>query len=124
MDFGIARLASRTPAQGLTEVGMVIGTPEYMAPEQLLGEELDARADIYSAGVVMYECLTGRPPFEASSPMVLIAKVLEETPPTPHDVHDDIPAALSALVVRAMARARESRPESAKVLHDALEALG
>ena len=124
MDFGIARLATRTPAQGLTEVGMVIGTPEYMAPEQLLGEEIDARADIYAAGVVMYECLTGRPPFEATSPMVLIAKVLEETPLSPHAVHDDISPALSALVVRAMARDRDSRPESAKALHDALEALG
>ena len=124
MDFGIARLASRTPAQGLTEVGMVIGTPEYMAPEQLLGEEIDARADIYSAGVVMYECLIGRPPFEATSPMVLVAKVLEETPAAPHAVHDDIPPALSAIVMKAMARDRNARHASAKVLHDALEALG
>ena len=124
MDFGIARLASRTPSQGLTEVGMVIGTPEYMAPEQLLGEEIDARADIYSAGVVMYECLMGRPPFEADSPMVLIAKVLDETAAAPHAVHEDIPPALSALVMKAMARARDARPVSAKALHDALEVLG
>jgi HAMP domain-containing protein len=124
MDFGIARLASRTPSQGLTEVGMVIGTPEYMAPEQLLGEEIDARADIYSAGVVMYECLTGRPPFEAESPMVLIAKVLDETPAAPHAIHEEIPAGLSALVMKAMARERDARPASAKVLHDSLEALG
>ena len=124
MDFGIARLASRTPAQGLTEVGMVIGTPEYMAPEQLLGDEIDARADIYSAGVVMYECLIGRPPFDAPSPMVLIAKVLEETAALPHSIHGDIPQALSALVMKAMSRERDARPASAKVLHDALEALG
>ncbi|CAN5554690.1 hypothetical protein BH09GEM1_BH09GEM1_10120 [soil metagenome] len=124
MDFGIARLASRTPSQGLTEVGMVIGTPEYMAPEQLLGDEIDARADIYSAGVVMYECLTGKPPFEAPSPMVLIAKVLEETAATPHAIHEDIPQALSALVMKAMSRERDARPASAKALHDALEALG
>ncbi len=124
MDFGIARLASRTPAQGLTEVGMVIGTPEYMAPEQLLGDAIDARADIYSAGVVMYECLVGRPPFDAPSPMVLIAKVLEEAAPPPHSIHEDIPQALSALVMKAMARERDARPLSAKALHDALEALG
>ena len=124
MDFGIARLASRTPAQGLTEVGMVIGTPEYMAPEQLLGDEIDARADIYSAGVVMYECLVGRPPFDAPSPMVLIAKVLEETAALPHSIHGDIPQALSALVMKTMSRERDARPASAKVLHDALEALG
>jgi len=123
MDFGIARLVSRTPQQGLTQAGMVIGTPEYMAPEQLLGDDVDARADVYSAGVVMYECLTGRLPFEASSPMVLIAKVLEETPPTPHAVHDDVPPVLSALVMHALARDRDTRPASAKALHDALEQL-
>lgn len=124
MDFGIARLATRTPAQGLTEVGTVIGTPEYMAPEQLLGEEIDARADIYAAGVVMYECLMGKPPFEADSPIVLLAKALEETPVAPHAIHSDIPTGLSALVMRAMARDRNARPISAKALHDALEALG
>ena len=84
MDFGIARLATRAPKQGLTEAGMVIGTPEYMAPEQLLGDELDARADLYSAGVVLYECLTGRLPFEAPTPIALIARVLEQTPVAPH----------------------------------------
>jgi HAMP domain-containing protein len=124
MDFGIARLATRAPQQGLTEAGMVIGTPDYMSPEQLLGDELDARADIYSAGVVMYECLTGRLPFVASTPIALIAKVLEETAPAPHALHDDIPAALSALVMRAMARERDARPANAKALHDALEQLG
>ena len=124
MDFGIARLASRTPQQGLTEAGMVIGTPDYMAPEQLLGDELDVRADIYSAGVVMYECLTGTLPFEAPSPMVLIAKVLEETPPAPHALHDDIPIALSGLVMRAMSRERDARPATAEAMHDALEQLG
>jgi plastocyanin len=123
MDFGIARLASRTPSQGLTDVGTVIGTPEYMAPEQLLGEEIDVRADIYSAGVVMYECLTSRPPFEASSPMVLIAKVLDETAAAPHALHAEIPIGLSALVMKAMARERDGRPASAMDLHDALEAL-
>ena len=124
MDFGIARLATRAPAQGLTEAGMVIGTPEYMAPEQLLGDEIDARADIYSAGVVLYECLTGRLPFDAPSPMVLIAKVLEETPPAPHTLFADVSAGLSALVMRAMSRDRDVRPVTAEVLHDALEQLG
>ena len=124
MDFGIARLVSRTPQQGLTQAGMVIGTPEYMAPEQLLGDDVDARADVYSAGVVMYECLTGRLPFEATSPMVLIAKVLEETPPAPHVLHGDVLPALSAVVMLALARDRDARPASARALHDALEQLG
>ncbi|MEP6621749.1 MAG: protein kinase [bacterium] len=124
MDFGIARMATRAPAQGLTQAGMVIGTPEYMAPEQLLGDEIDVRADIYSAGVVFYECLTGRLPFEAATPIALIAKVLEETPPAPHVLFADVSPALSALVMRAMSRERDVRPITAEMLHDALEQLG
>lgn len=124
MDFGIARLATRPAQAGLTQAGMVIGTPEYMAPEQLLGDELDARADVYSAGVVLYECLTGRLPFEAPTPIALISRVLEETPPAPRSLHADIPEALSVLVLRVMARDRDTRIASAKDLHDALEQIG
>jgi len=124
MDFGIARLATRPPTQGLTVAGMVIGTPEYMSPEQILGDELDVRADIYSAGVVLYECLTGRLPFEAPTPIALIAKVLEESAVAPHALHGDIPQAISALVMNAMARDRDARPATAEALHDALEQLG
>ena len=65
MDFGVARLAERTST--LTESGLIVGTPAYMSPEQLLAEKIDARSDIYSVGVVMYECLTGALPFEAES---------------------------------------------------------
>ena len=124
MDFGIARLATRAPRQGLTEAGMVIGTPEYMSPEQLLGDELDARADLYSAGVVLYECLTGRLPFEGPTPIALIARVLEDTPVAPHTLYDDIPRGFSDLVMRVMARDRDARPASAEALHGALEQLG
>ena len=124
MDFGIARLATRAPTQGLTQAGMVIGTPEYMSPEQLLGDELDARADIYSAGVVMYECLTGRLPFEAPSFIALIARVLEESPAPPHTLYADIPEGLSMLVMRAMSRERDARPATAEAFHDALERGG
>ncbi|MES2176619.1 MAG: protein kinase [Gemmatimonadota bacterium] len=124
MDFGIARLASRAPQQGLTQAGMVIGTPEYMAPEQLLGDELDARADIYSAGVVLYECLTGKVPFDAPTPIALISRVLEETPVAPHAAFADIPQVLSALVMRAMSRDRDARPATAQLFHDALEQIG
>jgi DNA-binding response OmpR family regulator len=80
MDFGVARPTGAV--SGLTEVGLLVGTPSYMAPEQLFGEDFDQRADLYAAGVVLFECLTGRLPFEASTPMALIARVLRE--PAPH----------------------------------------
>lgn len=120
MDFGIARLAERSANAGHTQAGMVVGTPEYMAPEQLFGEEIDARADLYAAGVVIYECLTGRLPYEAQSPMELIAKVIEQTPPSPRDLQPDIPAPLSDLIMRVLAKDRTKRPRSAAELHDLL----
>src|SRR5256886_10456393 len=67
MDFGIARLANRPREKGLTQEGMSIGTPDYMSPEQLSGMELDVRSDLYSTGVVLFECLTRRVPFEADT---------------------------------------------------------
>jgi serine/threonine-protein kinase len=92
MDFGIARLAQRT--EGQTQAGMILGTPEYMAPEQLLAEDIDVRADLYWAGVVLYECLTGARPHSAPSAIMLFTKVLEETPRSPGDRQPDISAAL------------------------------
>ncbi len=124
MDFGIARLAVRSPGAGMTQAGMVVGTPEYMAPEQLLGDDVDPRVDIWATGVVIYECLTGTLPFTADSPIVLISKLLEETPPTPRSASSDIPQALSDLVMRTMAKQREDRPASAAELHDLLAAIG
>ncbi len=76
MDFGIARLAKRS--EGMTQAGMAVGTPEYMAPEQLLGGDVDFRADLYAVGAVLFESVTGRPPFVADSPVTLVAKQLEE----------------------------------------------
>lgn len=124
MDFGIARLAQRAAGAGMTQAGMVVGTPEYMAPEQLLGDEVDARVDIYAAGVVFYECLTGRLPFVADSPITLIAKLLEEEPTPVRDVNPEVPPPLAELVMRAMARNAAQRPPTAAALHDSLERLG
>jgi len=121
MDFGIARLATRT--EGMTQAGMAIGTPEYMAPEQLLGEELDFRADLYAAGAVLFECLTGRAPFVADSPITLVAKQLEEQPPAPTSLNPEVPEALSRLVLRTLSKDRAARPASAEALHDLLEEI-
>ena len=118
MDFGIARLAQRK--EGVTQAGMIIGTPEYMAPEQLLGDELDGRADLYAAGVVLYECLTGRTPFVADSPITLISRILEENPTPPAEINSEVPKSLSEVVLRTMSRDREARPKNAAELHDLL----
>jgi CheY-like chemotaxis protein len=124
MDFGIARLATRQPESGVTQAGTAIGTPEYMAPEQLGAQEIDARADIYAAGCVLYECLTGRPPFTAETPYQLVVKLLEETAPSPRSLNPEVPAALDALVMQALAKEPSGRPQTALILHDRLAQIG
>jgi len=124
MDFGIARLATVPQGKGLTEAGTALGTPDYMSPEQLMGEELDARSDLYAAGVVLYECLTGRVPFEADSVYALVAKHLEEVPADPRGYGADVPDQLAQLVLKAMAKQPADRFQSAVALHDALAAIG
>ncbi|MFL5576577.1 MAG: protein kinase domain-containing protein [Gemmatimonadaceae bacterium] len=121
MDFGIARLAERTNA--LTQVGIVLGTPDYMPPEQLLSETVDVRGDLYATGVVLYECLTGRVPFVARSPITLIAKLLHEEPVPPSTLNSEVPPALSALVVRLLAKLPDDRPGSAAELGDLLSQI-
>ena len=123
MDFGIARLAER-PSHA-TQAGMIVGTPAYMAPEQLVGaDEIDARADLYAVGVVMYECLIGRPPFEAPSIVALIGKVLTTSARSPADVGTDVPPAVSALVMQLLAKEPADRPTSAERLRQLLADLG
>jgi serine/threonine-protein kinase len=124
MDFGIARLANPPKGQGLTEAGMSIGTPDYMSPEQLSGLELDARADLYAAGVVLFECVTGRVPFEAETTWALVAKHLEEAPPDPRVLNEEVPEGLAKIILKAMAKAPNDRYASAVQMHDALAALG
>ncbi len=121
MDFGIARLVEGT--SGLTQSGLIVGTPTYMSPEQLLDEELDARSDLYAVGVVLYECLCGVPPYEARTPMALIAHALRGAAPSPRDRIAEIPEAVSALVMRLLARDREERLRSAADLKEALALL-
>jgi len=122
MDFGVARLAERSTAN--TEAGLVLGTPAYMPPEQLLGETVDARSDLYAAGVVLYECLTGKLPFEAGSVISLVAKLLKEDARPPQEVNPEIPPALSALVLQLLAKRPEDRVQTAVDLGTQLAALG
>jgi len=115
-DFGVAELVAGRPAP--SERG--IGTPPYMAPEQLLGESLDCRVDVYALGVLVYECLTGRLPFDGATPAALLARALDGGPRPPGDIAPGTPERLSHLVLRALASRREDRPGSAAELHDQL----
>jgi CheY-like chemotaxis protein/tRNA A-37 threonylcarbamoyl transferase component Bud32 len=121
MDFGIARLTEGS--SGLTEVGLVVGTPSYMSPEQMLAEDIDARSDLYAAGVVLYECLTGRLPFDALTPVAMIAKVLSQTPEPPNTIQPDVPPALSSLVMQLLAKDKNERVQTATALSTKLEGL-
>ena len=122
MDFGIARLAERSTS--VTEAGLVVGTPAYMPPEQLMAETVDARSDLYAAGVVLYECLTGKPPFEGSTVISLVAKLLSQEAPPPAAVNPEVPPALSALVLRLLAKKAEDRVQTAAQLLEQLAPLG
>jgi CheY-like chemotaxis protein len=121
MDFGVARLAQRTSA--LTQVGMVVGTPTYMAPEQLLDEESDARSDLYSAGVLLYECLTGAPPYEARSPIALIGKILQGGAASPDARVADVPKPVAAVVMQLLAKDPAERIQSAAALTEVLAGI-
>lgn len=111
MDFGIACLAEC--ADVLAQAGTTVGTPAYMAPEQLLAETADVRSDLYAAGVVLYECLTGRQPFEAKSRPSTIAKVLHDEPRPPAAINHEVPLPLSGLVMCLLSKKPEDRPPSA-----------
>src|SRR5205809_1667047 len=124
MDFGIARLANPPKGKGLTEAGTSIGTPDYMSPEQLSGAELDPRSDLYAAGVVLFECLTGRLPFEAETTWALVAKHLEEETPDPRKFNAEVPPVLAVVILKAMAKNPADRYATATEMHDALARLG
>jgi serine/threonine-protein kinase len=115
MDFGAARFTEAP--RGVTETGTLVGTPAYMAPEVLRGGTHDARSDVYAAGVVLYECLTGRPPFESTaSPLVVVTHVLEDRPDDPAALNPVVPRPLADLVLRTLAKDPAARPASAATL--------
>jgi eukaryotic-like serine/threonine-protein kinase len=121
VDFGIAKLGDSATLNTLTQTGMVMGTPYYMSPEQCLGEELDARSDVYSLGILFYEMLAGRRPFIAATLTGLIAKHLNEAPP-PLPKHLGVPPAVEAVIHRALAKERTARPADALMLTQELQA--
>jgi serine/threonine-protein kinase len=113
LDFGIAKLMQQSDTGKLTQQGMIVGTPFYMSPEQCRGEELDARSDIYSLGVIMYEMLTGKVPFEAPTPVGVVLKHANEPPRPPHQLRGDMPLSVEQVVLRALGKQREERQTNA-----------
>jgi Serine/threonine protein kinase len=113
VDFGIAKAVSDAPQDSLTRSGLVIGTPEYMSPEQLLGDPMDARTDIYALGCMLFQMLTGTRPFEAESREQMLRRRLHEPPPHVRDLRPELPRRLDTLIAHMLARAPGDRVASA-----------
>jgi len=111
MDFGIARSIK---AKGITDVGMIIGTPEYMSPEQVEGKEADQTSDIYALGVVLYEMVTGKVPFEGDTPLSIAIKQKSEAPRDPKEINPQIPEDLQYVILKCMQKDKEKRYQSTK----------
>ncbi|HKX47785.1 MAG TPA: Stk1 family PASTA domain-containing Ser/Thr kinase [Gaiellaceae bacterium] len=118
-DFGIARAG----ASQMTEEGAIIGTAQYLSPEQARGAPVDQTSDLYSTGIVLFELLTGEVPFTGDSPVEIAMKHLSETPPAPSDLRPDIPNDLDLVVVRALAKEPADRYQSAAAMDADLETV-
>ena len=113
-DFGLTRRVSEEA--GIGDDGHLMGTIDYVAPEQIAGEEIDGRADVYSLGCVLYECLVGQPPFRSDSEIAVVFAHLETEPPPPSAGRPELPAALDAVIARALAKDPEERYSSCREL--------
>ena len=120
MDFGIARSLK---AKGITGAGVMIGTPEYMSPEQVEGKETDQRSDIYSLGVILYEMVTGQVPFEGDTPFTIGVKHKSEIPTNPKELNSQISDGLNNVILKCLEKDREKRCQSADDLHSELVSI-
>jgi eukaryotic-like serine/threonine-protein kinase len=119
MDFGIARAVSDSSST-VAETTAIIGTAAYFSPEMAKGDPVDARADIYSAGIVLYELLTGQPPFRGENPISVAYQHVSEAPVPPSEASETAPRSLDAIVLRALAKDPFQRPQTAAAFRDAL----
>jgi serine/threonine-protein kinase len=118
MDFGIARSLK---GEGITTKGVIVGTPDYMSPEQVDGKEADHRSDIYSLGIILYEMLTGRVPFEGDTSFSVALKHKTEMPKDPRELNAQIPESISHLILKCMQKKREDRYQSVDEILDELK---
>jgi eukaryotic-like serine/threonine-protein kinase len=107
MDFGIARMAEAPEA--MTQAGLIVGTPHYMSPEQVQGNQLDARSDVYSVGILMYEMFVGRRPFDSSSLTGVLTAHITEKPKPPIEVRKDIGREVNAIILKCLAKSAADR---------------
>ena len=124
MDFGIARATDTGASTRLTKAGMIMGTPAYMAPEQIEGGEVTERTDIYAYGIVIYEMLSGNVPFKASSPTAVLMKHLKDAPIPVKQLRDEIPAAVAKVVMQAIEKDPQKRPKSMGEMVESLKRAG
>ncbi|WP_141312634.1 protein kinase domain-containing protein [Streptomyces spinoverrucosus] len=117
MDFGIAR-AMQSGVTSMTQTGMVVGTPQYLSPEQALGRGVDARSDLYSVGIMLFQLVTGRLPFDADSPLAIAYAHVQEEPPVPSSINRSLPPAVDALIARALKKNPNERFPTAESMRD------
>ncbi len=121
-DFGIARLLDADDER-LTAAGSLVGTPHYMSPEQARGLEIDGRSDVYAVGVMLYELLSGEPPFDCPNPTGLLIKHIQEPPPPLAKARPDLPETVTAFIHRLLDKDRDARPASAADALDGVQRL-
>jgi eukaryotic-like serine/threonine-protein kinase len=121
LGFGISRSAA---AAGITDRGALIGTPQYMSPEQVDGEAIDPRTDVYSLGIVLYEMATGKVPFDGDTPLAVTHKQKHQTPADPRTLKAQIPTKLGALILKCLAKDRAARHQSAADIRAELDSIG
>ena len=121
LDFGIAKIIRDELSQGLSRDGTIFGTPHFIAPEQAAGTEVDARADLYSLGVILFRMVTGQLPFDGTSGMQVLMRHLKDAPPKPRSVNPAVPVALEKIILRALEKDRGERWQDAEELIGALD---